>query len=222
MLPTCGLVFPRGALERPLVPVLGARGLHNKSRLPLLSVSVDAPLKSPNPRHCPQLTQHLVMIKLMSVEKTPPKSLSATDPARIFQAGDAFRLAGERALEERYTDLLEFEWLPIPGIVNLAFSVELLLKALLTSRGIEPQRSHNLKSLFEQLEDDDKKAIERVYLEKTQHADAPLFQDLLNEADNIFIEARYFYEKDSEKFIVTGMRVLTYMIHSYVKKVLDL
>jgi len=77
-----------------------------------------------------------------------------------------------------------------PTIVNLSFSCELFLKCLLTkdNRCI---RTHSLKDLFDNLDDEKKKKIKKLIKEDK-------FNEILKEQSNYFEKFRYIYENGKE------------------------
>ena len=76
----------------------------------------------------------------------------------------------------------------IPGIVCLAFSIELGLKAILVGCG-KPSNGHKLIELFDKLPSEDKTEIERLTVGEDGE-----FSSKLSNVSNAFIEWRYIYE----------------------------
>lgn len=76
----------------------------------------------------------------------------------------------------------------IPGIVCLAFSIELGLKAILV--GCEkPANGHELLDLFERLPTEDKTEIERLTV-----GNSDCFIEQISLVSNAFVKWRYLYE----------------------------
>jgi hypothetical protein len=70
--------------------------------------------------------------------------MDATWPKK---AADSFWLAAARNLEQRRLNPTQMQMLLIPGVVCLAFSIELGMKAILLPSQ-KPPKTHNLSKLF--------------------------------------------------------------------------
>jgi hypothetical protein len=113
--------------------------------------------------------------------------MDATWPKK---AADSFWLAAARNLEQRRLNPAQFQMLLIPGVVCLAFSIELGIKAILLRTG-NPPRTHNLRDLFALLPGNVQDDIVRSC---GRPPDA--FQASLSSAANIFVEWRYVYDME--------------------------
>lgn len=100
----------------------------------------------------------------------------------------------------------------IPGIVCLAFSIELGLKAILVGCG-KLSDGHKLKELYDKLPGEDKTKIERL----TVDADGE-FSAKLSYISNAFVEWRYIYEAPGYHSIDVGFMV---RLHAAVSQVAE-
>ncbi len=80
----------------------------------------------------------------------------------ILNTAHSFYLASKRCLEMRETGKNSFEMLMLPAIVNLSFAAELYLKYLIEQKG-EKVKGHNLKKLFNNLEEEHKICIISIF-----------------------------------------------------------
>ena len=86
----------------------------------------------------------------------------------------------------------------IPSVILKALACEVGLKTLLKIEGKDAEKAHNLKTLFEKVENSHQAEISEVLLAKMKKVDESyneqkLTEDL-DEVKNAFIEWRYFYE----------------------------
>ncbi len=106
------------------------------------------------------------------------------------KAADSFWLAAARNMEQRRTSPTQFQMLLIPGVVCLAFSVELGIKAMLLAAG-SPPKIHNLAKLFgllsQLVQDQVVAACGKPRVE---------FDMALDGVANAFEEWRYIYDVD--------------------------
>ena len=79
--------------------------------------------------------------------------------------------------------------------VNLTFACELYLKSLYLAKGNTPPKKHQLKQLFDGLEEELKQKIETNY--KAYHATFVPLTVLLEKHDDSFEKWRYYYELNS-------------------------
>ena len=102
----------------------------------------------------------------------------------IYQQAEAFKLAYERCMmciNQNGAIIL-----PIPAMVNSAFSVELFLKAVIKERTGEC-RSHKLSDLFNRLPIE----IQQEIMNDTNHSD---FETQIERFSDAFVDFRYIYE----------------------------
>jgi hypothetical protein len=83
----------------------------------------------------------------------------------------------------------------IPSVVNLAFAIELALKAILLSYGPSP-RGHGLQELFQQLPESD-----RVFIRSSIPFEEGRFSAGLAAVSEAFVEWRYIHEQRGFKSI---------------------
>jgi hypothetical protein len=102
----------------------------------------------------------------------------------------SFLRASNRCLEQRQLAQNQIQFLIIPAVVNLAFSIELSMKYIIISNG-EIARGHDLNKLFKKINDPLKTEI----ISKTSYTDAD-FNSLLDSHSELFVEWRYLHEKD--------------------------
>ena len=125
--------------------------------------------------------------------------MDATWPKK---SADAFWLAAARNLEQRRINPTQYQALLIPGVVCLAFSIELGLKAMLLSSG-KPPKTHNLFKLFQLLP-------QPIQGEVVAACGAPreAFDASLGTAANTFEEWRYIYEMENPNVDLAFMSAL--------------
>ena len=102
----------------------------------------------------------------------------------IYQQAEAFKLAYERCMmciNQNGAIIL-----PIPAMVNSAFSVELFLKAVIKEKTSEC-RSHKLSDLFNRLPIE----IQQEIMNETNHSD---FETQIERFSDAFVDFRYIYE----------------------------
>lgn len=103
----------------------------------------------------------------------------------------AFYLAFQRCIEQRQLPNGQVQFLVVPGVVCVAFSIELGFKALVLRAGGSVS-GHKLKELFNALEPSTQQIIfEAVDIERQK------FESSLEAASNAFVEWRYIYEQES-------------------------
>lgn len=104
--------------------------------------------------------------------------------SELYQQAEAFKLAYERCMmciNQNGAIIL-----PIPAMVNSAFSVELLLKAVIKEKTSEC-RSHKLSDLFNRLPIE----IQQEIMNETNHSD---FETQIERFSDAFVDFRYIYE----------------------------
>lgn len=102
----------------------------------------------------------------------------------IYQQAEAFKLAYEQCMmciNQNGAIIL-----PIPAMVNSAFSVELFLKAVIKEKTSEC-RSHKLSDLFNRLPIE----IQQEIMNETNHSD---FETQIERFSDAFVDFRYIYE----------------------------
>ena len=115
----------------------------------------------------------------------------------IKNVADDFYEAYQRCLESKEPIINEnitiSKIVAIPAFVNGMFACELYLKCLIGNKEIEGDR-HNLKLLFDNLDDKHKEKIKAVPITEYN------FEELLEELSDGFKTWRYIYEDENEKF----------------------
>jgi HEPN domain-containing protein len=101
-----------------------------------------------------------------------------------------------------------------PFAVNISFACELYLKAIMMRRSSasEYMRGHDLKTLFESLPEEDRKAIEQLYNKKCRVS----LDKLLQESGKAFEDWRYALEK-AASINVTGILAFSEALQNYVR-----
>lgn len=110
--------------------------------------------------------------------------INASGIGSIYQQAEAFKLAYERCMmciNQNGAIIL-----PIPAMVNSAFSVELFLKAVIKEKTSEC-RSHKLSDLFNRLPIE----IQQEIMNETNHSD---FETQIERFSDAFVDFRYIYE----------------------------
>jgi len=126
--------------------------------------------------------------KQHDVNRLPPNEY---DPKMALSVADSFYNAAERCNEQQYIGDY-FRWLPIPAIVNYAFSCEVYMKALLMKPGEGANKGHNLLKLFDSLPSEI-----QVEIQKTVDCSKFPFRRMLENSSDLFVECRYIYEYKS-------------------------
>lgn len=129
----------------------------------------------------------MVKKKQHDANRLPPNDY---DPKMALSVADSFYSAAERCNEQRHMGN-RFEWLPMPAIVNYAFSCEVYMKALLIKPG-EEIKGHNLLELFDKLPHEIQMSIQQA----VDCSKSP-FHEMLKNSSDLFEECRYLYEYNS-------------------------
>ena len=104
----------------------------------------------------------------------------------------SFNYAAKKCLEEIVLpDGIQF--LPVPAIVNFAFSIELFIKSILKKNNIKIPK-HDLMILFQKLEDN----VQDEIINLTGYKKEQFFIFLKNNS-NVFAEWRYLFEAKESK-----------------------
>jgi hypothetical protein len=118
----------------------------------------------------------------------PKRIVGPYDARKIVNAGDAFLIAAERALEKRWMGPRTFQAAVMPGVVCLAFASELFFKAILTIES-HAENDHDLFLLFGAL----KPSSQSFIRERLSISEADLDEKLAAVA-HAFEQWRYIYE----------------------------
>lgn len=106
------------------------------------------------------------------------------------KAADSFWLAAARNMEQRMLRPGQFQMLLIPGVVCMAFSIELGMKALLP-KGTAAPRTHDLNTIFSMLDS----SVRGQIIAACERGEAE-FNALLKKVARAFEEWRYVYEQE--------------------------
>ena len=113
-------------------------------------------------------------------------------PSLVYQAKsfyNAYIILEQIKIDE--DELLLF----VPKLVNGVFSVELIIKAILTEQGISYDKEHNLKILFEKLPAVIQNQIWEYLVKKApEYSDAEKREKELLLISEAFVQWRYFFE----------------------------
>jgi len=124
----------------------------------------------------------------------------------------AFKKSADRSLEEKPLPNGQIEFLVVPAVVNLAFSIELYLKFLLVKNNISA-RSHDLSELFNNLD-----SITQQKIINSTSYDENEFKSLLSKHKKAFIEWRYLHEVNTEiEAILVFMKKLSNCLEDIAK-----
>lgn len=113
------------------------------------------------------------------------------DPVSVFHLGQGFYLAGNRCLLNIEVGPNITQCLVSPGVVNMALSIELFLKAVIIFNGDDVPKTHNLKKLFERVPGD---FISNISNQYEQRVKAPTFSEHINLVSDYFVKVRYGHE----------------------------
>jgi HEPN domain len=136
----------------------------------------------------------------------------------IAYSAKAYFIAGTRCLENR----------PIPGgtqvcigpgIVCHCFSIELLLKVLLTSEGKTFKKIHGIADLLSEVDKGARKEFCTKYEEIIPN---PGFDAIVNASNNLFIKVRYEHEIDYLEFPESEIQLLNKVIYEYCEQLWSL
>lgn len=127
----------------------------------------------------------------------PRTARTPLEAERVFLAkvqSDQLQAAFERCWNTpRCSDRLPDAPLGIPALICAALSAEIGIKALLFADGRDPGREHNLARLLELLTQATKSEIV-----EDVSASYSNFSEQLANAENAFVQWRYFYESKEE------------------------
>jgi hypothetical protein len=105
----------------------------------------------------------------------------------------------------------------IPAIVLLGLSIELTLKLIIKQKLKKEFRIHELDKLFKKLPDEIKDSIILNVTSDLKISESD-FNDKLKENDLVFVNWRYFYEKETPNY--AGIEFLK-SLHNYLKKLIE-
>lgn len=137
-------------------------------------------------------------------------------PSHILMAynAKAYFLAGMRCLENRPIPG-GIQVLIGPGIVCHCFSIELLLKALLTSETKPFKNIHEIKKLLLKL---DVNILDKFRIEYEKTISEPGFDAIVDAANSLFVKVRYEHEIDYLEFPESEIQLLNKVIYEYCQK----
>ncbi len=125
----------------------------------------------------------------------------------------AFKKSAERSLEPRQLINGQIEFYVVPAVVNLAFSIELYLKYLLT-KNKKQCKSHELLDLFNSLDS----TVKQEIIKLTEY-DEEEFKILLSKHTGVFVKWRYLNEKnESINVDIEFMKKLIDSVESIVNR----
>ncbi|MCD2260390.1 HEPN domain-containing protein [Psychroserpens luteolus] len=122
------------------------------------------------------------------------------DSSLLLSNAIEFKKAALRCLEKRDNIPDKIEILNFPAVMNFSFSIELLLKYILTKKGIKFRKVHHIGKLMYRLDTETLNLI--LFLLQPRHPD---FHDMLKIHSNSFDEWRYKFEKPEK-----GNQVVNY------------
>jgi HEPN domain-containing protein len=138
----------------------------------------------------------------------------ATEIEKIMGIASQFQDASGRCFEKRPLPGTH-RLAPVPAVVCLAFSIELYLKAILSSEG-NPQKGHELHKLFIKLSQKSKDNICST-LSKPEEE----IRTTLTSNSKAFVEWRYIYEKDSASVNTKFLLEFSRAVSELAKKMAD-
>jgi hypothetical protein len=113
------------------------------------------------------------------------------NPIAIYNQAVGFYLAGHRCLLVIPTDPKTNQSLPLQGVVNFVFSIELFLKSILVKNGIEKKNTHKIKELVGSCPPD---LVEKISKEYSSTIQSPNFDEIITLTNDMFVKVRYQYE----------------------------
>ncbi|OEY71725.1 hypothetical protein [Salegentibacter salarius] len=132
----------------------------------------------------------------------PYRSYSGKRNELLYELADQFLELGKKGFERKTKD---FEPQPFASLVNLAFAAELFLKYLIEENS-EKGWGHNLKKLFNKLDENDRNTIYMSlifsYSQKGRVDELKngKMTELLENHSNLFEDFRYLYENPGRAF----------------------
>ena len=130
----------------------------------------------------------------------------------------SFYKLGVQYFEVSCFTIKNLNWMPVT-LANVAFSCELLLKAILYGFGVDFSKRHSLKNLFEKLPQNEQEYISKNIAIENREKE---FYICLQEQDQAFPEYRYMCEAKAmsanPKFLFAFAHILKFVYESLVRE----
>ena len=130
----------------------------------------------------------------------------------------SFYKLGVQYFEVSCFTIRNLNWMPVT-LANVAFSCELLLKAILYGFGVDFSKTHGLKGLFEKLPQNEQEYISKNIAIENREKE---FYLCLQEQDQAFPEYRYMCEAKAmsanPKFLFAFAHILKFVYESLVRE----
>ena len=130
----------------------------------------------------------------------------------------SFYKLGVQYFEVSCFTIRNLNWMPVT-LANVAFSCELLLKAILYGFGVDFSKTHGLKGLFEKLPQNEQEYISKNIAIENREKE---FYLCLQEQDQAFPEYRYMCEAKAmsanPKFLFAFAHILKFVYESLVSE----
>ena len=130
----------------------------------------------------------------------------------------SFYKLGVQYFEVSCFTIKNLNWMPVT-LANVAFSCELLLKAILYGFGVDFSKTHGLKGLFEKLPQNEQEYISKNIAIENREKE---FYICLQEQDQAFPEYRYMCEAKAmsanPKFLFAFAHILKFVYESLVRE----
>ena len=130
----------------------------------------------------------------------------------------SFYKLGAQYFEVSCFTIKNLNWMPVT-LANVAFSCELLLKAILYGFGVDFSKTHGLKGLFEKLPQNEQEYISKNIAIENREKE---FYLCLQEQDQAFPEYRYMCEAKAmsanPKFLFAFAYILKFVYESLVSE----
>ena len=130
----------------------------------------------------------------------------------------SFYKLGVQYFEVSCFTIKNLNWMPVT-LANVAFSCELLLKAILYGFGVDFSKTHGLKGLFEKLPQNEQEYISKNIAIENRETE---FYLCLQEQDQAFPEYRYMCEAKTmsanPKFLFAFAHILKFVYESLVRE----
>ena len=147
-------------------------------------------------------------IKLV-LKETPVKYSLAR---RIFNSAVSFEGAATLTEHPIPKSPRQYWWPIQPTIVNFILALELYLKCLLTIKGKEFRKNHQLSEFFKALDGRSQKHIAA----QLRYQDISLFLTKVTEIDRALIEWRYIYEYDNKQIDIEFLKAFCRITKAYI------
>ena len=130
----------------------------------------------------------------------------------------SFYKLGVQYFEVSCFTIKNLNWMPVT-LANVAFSCELLLKAILYGFGVDFSKTHGLKGLFEKLPQNEQEYISKNIAIENRETE---FYLCLQEQDHAFPEYRYMCAAKAmsanPKFLFAFAHILKFVYESLVRE----